>query len=156
MQIHQPHLSCAAEGRRQELLNPWDKIIEPCTAMGHAVPLKMSAHRGRPALAREAAASLGTAQTHSSSPAGPGSGAGFAGAGGRQEPVGAAGEPREARGRSRVSMRGRGWHKAPCGRAAPVLPACFSAVPRRQSLGHLSRAQRGAAGRGLWRHFRAG
>lgn len=73
--------------------------------------------------------------------------------GGGEEPAGAVGEPREGRG---VSVRGRGRYKTPSGRAAPLLPAYFSAVPRRRLRGHLSRAPRGAAGRGPWQHFRAG
>lgn len=131
----------------------------------------MPPHRGRPALAGAAAASVGTA--HRRAPAGSLAGSsqgslvgssqlrprwprqccGVLGRGRPSGAGGAAGEPREGPG---VSVKGGGRHKAPGARAAHVPPACFLAVPRRRSHGHLSRAQRGAAGRGLWQHFRAG
>lgn len=146
--------------RRQEVLNPRDKIADPRTASEHPVPLKMPPHRGRPALAGAAAASVGTA--HRRAPAGSLVGSSQGSLAGSSEPRprwprqccgvfgrgrpwgagGAAGEPREARGGPGVSVRGGGRHKAPGARAAHVPPACFSAVPRRRSHGHLSRAQR--------------
>lgn len=137
------------------MLNPWDKIADPCAALGHAVPPQMPARCGRRDPEGEAAASLGMAQTRARA----GSLARSSQLRSRSRrqrcEVCGRGNPERSRG-CRASVKGGERYKAPGDRAAPLLPAWFSAVPRRRSHGHLSRAQRGAAGRGPWLHFRAG
>lgn len=156
----------ARRGGPREAGNPWDKIPDPCNAVGPRCSQPVLETGELPAARRSLAEGriygLTRGDPTALGPAAPPPRAAegrFLGQARGGCPTGPLWGLRSVgvRGVAGVSVRGRGKVRGPGGQSCPASCLAVSPPPRSgDRYGHLPRQQRGPAGRGPWRHFRAG